>query len=150
MASKEKTSSLPTGPRPKRAVSKFPAISLNNLDFESLVRVITHIHDRMVAQAARAVNVSLTMRNWLIGFYIREYELEGNDRAVYGERLFAALPEKLTSQGVSNCNRRQLYRYRDFYSLYPQIVGTASPQFENREEMQRFIEEKRKEVGYGG
>src|SRR5690606_37549630 len=30
---------------------------------------------------------------------------------------------------VSNCNRRQLYRYLRFYRLYPQIVGTLPPQF---------------------
>ena len=29
---------------------------------------------------------------------------------------------------LPNCNRRQLYRYMDFYRTYPQIVGTLSPQ----------------------
>jgi hypothetical protein len=29
---------------------------------------------------------------------------------------------------MSNCNRRQLYRYLRFYQLYPGIVGTLSPQ----------------------
>jgi len=29
---------------------------------------------------------------------------------------------------VSNCNRRQLYRYLRFYRLYPEIVGAMSPQ----------------------
>jgi len=30
---------------------------------------------------------------------------------------------------VPSCDRRQLYRYVDFYRLYPKIVGTLSPQF---------------------
>ncbi|HDL86719.1 MAG TPA: cytoplasmic protein, partial [Candidatus Acetothermia bacterium] len=45
----------------------------------------------MAAQAGRAVNISLTMRNWLIGAYIAEYELRGLDRASYGDGLLAEL-----------------------------------------------------------
>ena len=30
---------------------------------------------------------------------------------------------------ISNCNRRQLYRYLRFYRFYPQIVGSLPPQF---------------------
>jgi hypothetical protein len=70
------------------------------MDFDSLVRAIAQVHDRMAAQAAKAVNVTLTLRNWLIGGYIREYELKGSDRARYGEGLFGALAEKLTALGV--------------------------------------------------
>jgi len=97
-------------------------------DFDGLVQAITHLHEHFQMQAARAINVSLTLRNWLIGCYIREYELNGSYRAAYGERLFDVLSERLTAKGVSNCNRRQLYRYRDFYQAYPGIVGTLSPQ----------------------
>jgi hypothetical protein len=73
------------------------------------------------------VNISLTLRNWLIGYYISEYELNGSDRAEYGEKVLEILAEKLV--GVSSCNKRQLYRYLDFYRAYPEIVGTLSPQF---------------------
>lgn len=97
-------------------------------DLDGLVQAITHLHEHFQTQAARAVNVSLTLRNWLIGRYIREYELKGSDRAAYGEQLFDVLAERLTAKGVSNCNRRQLYRYRDFFQAYPGIVGTLSPQ----------------------
>jgi predicted nuclease of restriction endonuclease-like (RecB) superfamily len=97
-------------------------------DFESLVHVLVQVHERLAAEAVKAVNVRLTLRNWLIGCYIREYELRGSDRAAYGERLFPALATKLGALGVSNCGLRQLYRYRDFHCLYPQIMGTLSPQ----------------------
>lgn len=69
------------------------------------------------------------MRNWLIGFYIHEYELKGSDRAGYGEKLLENLAQNL--KDLSNCNKRQLYRYLRFYTFYPQIVGTVSAQFEN-------------------
>ncbi|TLS66202.1 DUF1016 domain-containing protein [Mariprofundus erugo] len=80
-------------------------------------------------QAGKAINLSLTLRNWLIGHYIAEYELHGKDRAKYGERLFGELAIAL--RGLSNCNRRQLYRYHRFYHFYPQIVGTLPPLFKN-------------------
>jgi hypothetical protein len=69
------------------------------------------------------------LRNWLIGCYIAEYELYGSDRATYGDNLLLELANRLTGLKVSNCNRRQLYRYLRFYRLYPEIVGTVSAQF---------------------
>jgi hypothetical protein len=36
-------------------------------DFEKLVGTIRQVHEELAAQVGRAVNLSLTMRNWLIG-----------------------------------------------------------------------------------
>lgn len=106
-----------------------PALGMN-IDavgnFSLLVQQIIHADQKLAENAVRAVNVSLTIRNWCIGAYIHEYELHGKDRAVYGERLFEELAKKLKQ--VSNCNKRQLYRYVRVYLFYPQIVGTVSPQ----------------------
>ena len=96
--------------------------------FEKLVGFIRQVHGELAAQAGRAVNLSLTLRNWLIGCYIAEYELCGSDRASYGDRLLTELAKHLMDLKVSNCNRRQLYRYLRFYRLYPEIVGAMSPQ----------------------
>ena len=98
-------------------------------NFDKLVTVIQKAHDELAAQAGKAVNISLTLRNWLIGCYIAEYELNGLDRANYGDRLLTELAKHLTELKISNCNRRQLYRYIRFYRLYPEIVGTLSAQF---------------------
>nr|WP_320160105.1 PDDEXK nuclease domain-containing protein [uncultured Methanoregula sp.] len=100
-------------------------------DLPSLVRRIADIHNQLVERATKAVNVSLTLRNWLIGLSIQNYELEGRDRATYGDRLFSKLAGDLTSRGVSNCSRRQLYHYRDFYLAYPHIVGSLPPQLQD-------------------
>lgn len=97
------------------------------LDFTALVNAVRSVHEQCAAQASRAVNVSLTLRNWLIGAYVHEYELRGADRANYGERLLSELAERLEGAKVSNCNRRQLYRYLRFFRLYPEIVGTLPP-----------------------
>jgi hypothetical protein len=98
------------------------------LDLPSLVAAVLSVHERCAAQASRAVNINLTLRNWLIGAYLHEYELRGADRARYGDGLFSELADQLSKAKVSNCGKRQLYRYARFYKLYPEIVGTLSPQ----------------------
>lgn len=97
--------------------------------FAALVVSILQVHKECAAQAIRAVNVSLTLRNWLIGAHIHHHELQGAERARYGDRLLAELSEALRNQGVSNSGRRQLYGYLTFYRTYPQIVRAASAQF---------------------
>ncbi len=96
--------------------------------FDGLVSAISGVHSTLNAQAGRAVNISLTLRNWFIGCYIAEYQLNGADRAIYGESLLHELSKKLTH--ISNCNHRQLYRYKSFYRTYPQILGTVSPKLQ--------------------
>ncbi len=102
----------------KLAKLKTPPAAPN---FSALVEAIAQINVRTQAAAAKAVNMALTCRNWLIGAYIHEYELKGRDRAEYATNLFEKLAERLTELGIPNCNRSRLYRYRDFYRLYPQI-----------------------------
>ena len=51
------------------------------LNFTQLIHAIRQVNDELTAQASRAVNTSLTLRNWLIGFYVEEYERQGVDRA---------------------------------------------------------------------
>ena len=108
--------------------SQKPTVPQRSLNFPGLVKAIRQAHEHCAAQASRAVNISLTMRNWLIGAYIHHYELNGRDWAEYGDGLLDALAERLTALKVSNCNRRQLYRYLRFFRAYPAIVGTLSPQ----------------------
>lgn len=77
---------------------------------------------------ARAVNIGLTLRNWSIGFYIDQHELKGEDRSKYGDELYRRLADGLGALGARSCDRRQLYRYREVFRTYPQIVGSLSPQ----------------------
>jgi len=77
-------------------------------------------------QAQRQVNVALTLRNWLIGFYISEYELNGNDRAEYGKNLYKEIEKRLKNSGVEQIRERHLYICRDFFKIYPEILRSAS------------------------
>jgi len=97
-------------------------------DFGALVSIIRETDEYLAARAGKAINISLTLRNWLIGRYIAEFELRGLDKATYGENLLEKLSEELRSQRVSNTGRRQLYNYLSFYRLYPQIVRAVSTQ----------------------
>ena len=98
-------------------------------DFKQLVDAIRQTNAELAAHAGRAVNISLTLRNWLIGCHIAEYDLNGADRAKYGDKVLSELATRLDD--ISNCNRRQLYDYLRFYRTYPQIVETLSAQFEH-------------------
>lgn len=97
-------------------------------NFESLVGAIVQIHQQSQAFATKAVNVGLTLRNWLIGKQIELYERQGTDRATYGDRLMDTLATRLKKKGWERCDRRELYRFRQFFITYPGIVETVSPQ----------------------
>jgi len=100
--------------------------SPKDLSFSRLVNSIRQIHDQMAAQAGKAVNISLTLRNWAIGFYIQEYEQKGADRAKYGARLLENLSSQLAGTGMDGVATRSLRLYRQFYFTYPQVWQTLS------------------------
>ncbi len=87
-------------------------------DFELLVGRINRVQDVLQAQVAHAVNLSLTARNWLIGYYIVEFEQHGEDRAQYGEQLLKNLAKRLDRRGLGE---RRLYEFRLLYLVYPQL-----------------------------
>ncbi len=93
------------------------------ISFDEVVSGISRVDAELSSQAARAVNVSLTLRNWLIGFYIAHFELRGADRAQYGEKLLERFSERLLSVGVSRTETRELRRYKQFYMVYPSIAA---------------------------
>ena len=69
----------------------------------------------------REINSALTLRNWITGHYLVEYEQSGNDRAVYGDKTIVELSEKLNRAGVKGFSDRNLRLCRQFYLEYPSI-----------------------------
>ena len=98
------------------------------LNFNSLVDAIENAHDNLSRRATKAVNISLTFRNWLIGYYISEYEMGGSDRATYGDKLLEELSGKLAERGMNRVSERELRRFRQFYQAYPQIREAVTPE----------------------
>jgi len=95
-------------------------------DFISLIDNIYRAHEYLNIQAVKSVNTCLTLRNFLFGYYIVEYEQKGRDRAEYGDKLLENISKKLSAKGLKNVSASELSRFRQFYAIYPQILGTLS------------------------
>ena len=111
------------------------------MNFNALVQAISDIHRRTQSGATRAVNTALTCRNWLIGAYIHEYELQGQDRAEYGEQLIKRLAAALRKEKVPACEGPRLYAYLSFYRVYPQIREAMSREWGSMEISTSAIDE---------
>ena len=88
-------------------------------DFESLVSNIQSTSNALQEDARLVINRNVTARAWLTGFYIVEYEQQGNDRAKYGEGLLKRLAERLNDKSFSLAS---LKNFRQFYLYYPQLA----------------------------
>ena len=88
--------------------------------FSDLASIIQTTHDAAQSSAVRAINRMQTMRNWLIGYYIVEFEQHGKDRAEYGAHLLKKLEERVDRKGL---NVTLFQTSRNFYNLYPQMEG---------------------------
>ena len=87
--------------------------------FNQLTTNIRTTSNTLRSFAGKAINQFLTVRNWLIGYYIVTFEQKGEDRAQYGEKLLQSLAKELKEEGLSFTN---LKMYRQFFQTYPQIA----------------------------
>ena len=87
--------------------------------FNDLTSIIQTTHDAAQSSAVKAINRMQTMRNWLIGYYIVEYEQHGKDRAEYGTQLLKKLEERVNRKVMT---RNTFQSARNFYRMYPQII----------------------------
>lgn len=94
-----------------------------DLSFGSLISHVENIHSLTNAYAKGAVNQLLTIRNWMIGYYIVEFEQKGKNRAEYGKNLLGAIADELKIKGL---DRTHLNLCRIFYIKYPQICAAVS------------------------
>jgi predicted nuclease of restriction endonuclease-like (RecB) superfamily len=99
-----------------RALVKAPAPAL---DYPGLVAAIGEAHETAQRHAVQAINVALTLRNWLVGYYIVEYEQQGSDRAEYGAQLLESLARDLPRRLGRGFGQRNLFTFRQFYLRYP-------------------------------
>ncbi len=78
--------------------------------------------------ARQAVNVALVRRNWLLGRRIAEEELDGEDRAEYGTQVIKRLAKQLTEAYGKGFSKTNLYQFRQFYEMFPEIFHAPSGQ----------------------
>lgn len=96
------------------------------MNFENLASRIKETNDFLQQNAVKAVNMHITLRNWLTGFYIVEFEQNGSDRAEYGAKLLENLAKRTAIKGLS---APELSRCRQFYNTYPKILGLVTQEF---------------------
>lgn len=105
------------------------------MNFEALANQIDTIQHTLQAQAAHAINLALTARNWLIGYYIVEFEQNGEDRAAYGEQLLKKLETRLNTKGFTE---RRFREFRRLYLIYPQLQKPVIQYLKSNDDIRRL------------
>jgi hypothetical protein len=91
--------------------------------FLDLVTHIAEVDDVSRMSAGRLVQQALSLRNWIIGAGVVEFEQSGEDRAAYGERLLLRLTDALTSTGCKGLSARNLKNFRQVALAYAGLDG---------------------------
>ena len=92
------------------------------LSFSQLAESIIRVNARTGNTAKGAVNQLMTIRNWIIGYYVVVFEQHGKERAKYGAHLLKTLEERIQTRGL---NETLFKLSRMFYLRYPQVEATA-------------------------
>lgn len=96
--------------------------NMEEMTFQRLVSGINTVNECLRESAAYAINQHVTARNWLIGYYIVNYEQNGLDRAQYGESVLKNLSSCFNEEGLSY---RNLRLYRQFYLTFPSLGNSV-------------------------
>lgn len=97
------------------------------MTLSSLILTIDTVHQTFHTKAMQSVSINLTLRNFIIGYYIVEYEQNGSDRANYGSKLIENMAQKLSH--IKGMSSTALKLMRQFYLTYPQISQSVTDQF---------------------
>jgi len=96
----------------------------NLSEISDLILLLTETQNFFQKQVQKQVNTALTLRNWLFGFYINEYEMNGLDRAEYGKGVMKEIAQR--SVHIKGLSERNLYLFRTFYLSYPMILQSVT------------------------
>ena len=92
------------------------------MQFTELITTLEGLHQHLSQQATRQADQLMILRNWLIGFYLVEFEQHGEDRAAYGKNAIPRIAKAMKQQGVRGFSDRNLYLFKSFYLTYPNIL----------------------------
>jgi predicted nuclease of restriction endonuclease-like (RecB) superfamily len=109
--------------------------------FDTLVRGIGEIDQAAVLAVGRQAQQLLSLRSWLVGTWIVQFQQGGEDRAAYGERLLPRLSEALQASGRRGMSPRNLANFRLVALAYPtldprELVAMALPELADDEILQ--------------
>ena len=86
---------------------------------ENLTTAIRDTNSFFLNKAQKQVNIAMTLRNWLIGSYIVEYEQLGEDRATYGQMILETLAARLKQYGLKGMGGNQSKTVPPALSIIP-------------------------------
>ena len=103
----------------------------------------------IIEQARQAVyhtvNVTLIMRNWLLGMRIHKEVLK-EKRAEYGEQVLIELAKQLTQKYGRGFNKSNLYLFVTFYLNYPNIFQSLTGKSNESSNRNNFYAVNRKNI----
>lgn len=86
---------------------------------------IRQILDSARSSAARSVNTTQVVANWLIGREIVEEEQKGKRRAEYGKKLIESLAVSIAKDYGAGYSVQSLFYMKQFYLSYPELCSGA-------------------------
>jgi len=98
------------------------------MTFNELLLQIRQTHSHLQQSAVKSVNIHITIRNWLVGYYIVEFEQNGEDRATYGTKLLEKIAKTIDIKGLT---APELSRCRQFYQAYAEFNTIIFQNFSN-------------------
>lgn len=101
------------------------------MKFDHLVTIIEQTSAGLRKQALTSVNQALVIRNWMIGYYLVEYEQKGEDRAKYGEKLLESIAKELKKKKIKGMSITNLRLSRQLFYMYPQIHQSLPVEFKS-------------------
>lgn len=95
------------------------------MDYKNIVENIATVNTAAQLVASKQLNQVMTLRNWLIGAYIFEYEQNGEDRITYGSHLIKNLADDLKKRGATGFSFSNLKSFRQFALAYVNIANNT-------------------------
>jgi len=88
--------------------------------YQDILKDVGEIIDRTRLKIVKTIDTQKIEGIWQIGERILREELQGKERADYGEKIIPQLAEDLTTQG-KNTHKRRLYEALQFYRVFPDL-----------------------------
>lgn len=95
---------------------------LTNQEITALFSEVSAIIQEARQSAYRAVNFAMVQAYWQIGEAIVKHELQGKERADYGEKTIAELAKRLTKAFGKGFSKNNLWYMKQFHLTFPNIV----------------------------
>ena len=123
-------------------------VSLPGRKKTPLYERIRQILESARTNMARTVNTTQVVANWLIGREIVEEEQKGQRRADYGEQILEDLSAKMTRDFGTGYSEQNLRFIRQFYLMYPLLLGDRKIRCALRSESAANMESTRRRISH--